>query len=86
MEVTDDNSENDDNEISAGSQELNKKFCDIVCLMNSNQEHLEAHRLFPGKKVLSIRCGNVSAARRIISEPRFQVVESLLIHVGVNDT
>ena len=54
--------------------------------MNSNQQHLEAHRLFPGKKVLSVRCGNVRAPRRIISEPRFQVVESLLIHVGVNDT
>ena len=75
----------DDNEISAGSQELNKKFWDIVCLMDSNRQHLESHRLFPGKRVLFIRCGNVNAARRI-SEPRFQVVESLLIHVGVNDT
>ena len=86
MEVTDVNSKNDDNEISAGSQELNKKFWDIVCLMDSNRQHLEAHRLFPGKRVLFIRCGNVNAARRIIGEPRFQVVESLLIHVGVNDT
>ena len=54
--------------------------------MDSNRQHLEAHRLFPGKRVLFIRCGNVNAARRIISEPRFQVVENLLIDVGVNDT
>ena len=86
MEVTDDNSKNDDNEISPGSQELNKKFWDIVCLMASNRQHLEAHRLFPGKRFLFNRCGNVRAARRITSEPRFQVGETLLIHVGVNDT
>ena len=79
MEVTDVSSKNDDNEISAGSQELNKKFWDIVCLMDYNRQQ-------PGKRVLFIRCGNVNAAGRIISEPRFQVVESLLIHVGVNDT
>ena len=79
MEVIDDNSKNDDNEISAGSQELNKKFSDIVCLMDSNRQHLEAHRFFPGKRVLFIRCGNVSAARTIIREPRFQVLESSLI-------
>ena len=45
-----------------------------------------SNRQQPGKRVLFIRCGNVNAARRIISKPRFQVVESLLIHVGVNDT
>ena len=36
MEVTDVSSKNDDNEISAGSQELNKKFWDIVCLTDSS--------------------------------------------------
>ena len=49
MEVTNNNSKNDNNKISAGSQELNKKFWDIVCLMDLNRQHLEAHRLFPGK-------------------------------------
>ena len=32
-----------------------------------------------------LRCGNIESVRRVLSKPRFEQPEALLIHVGVND-
>ena len=58
---------------------------DVVYLMDSNQKFLNRNRLFPGKRSLGLRCGNIESVRRVLSKPRFEQPEALLIHVGVND-
>ena len=58
---------------------------DIVYLKDSNQKFLNRNRLFPGKRSLGLRCGNIELVRRVLSKPRFEHPEALLIHVGVND-
>ena len=58
---------------------------DVVYLMDSNQKFLNRNRLFPGKMSLGLRCGNIESVRRVLSKPRFEQPEALLIHVGVND-
>ena len=58
---------------------------DIVYLMDSNQKFLNRNRLFPGKRSLGLRCGNIESVRRVLNKPRFEHPEALLMHVGVND-
>ena len=59
--------------------------CDIVLLMDSNRRFIDTNRLFPGKKVLTIPCGSITAAFDIIDNPYFKGMDALFIHTGVND-
>ena len=59
--------------------------CDIVLLMDSNRRFIDTSRLFPGKKVLTIPCGSITAAFDIIENPYFKGMDALFIHTGVND-
>ena len=59
--------------------------CDIVLLMDSNRHFIDTNRLFPGKKVLTIPCGSITAAFDIIENSYFKGMDALFIHTGVND-
>ena len=63
---------------------MKKWSSDIVIIMDSNRKYLLPDNLFPGKKVTILKCGNIISLNRIVDDPHFYV-ESIIIHVGVND-
>ena len=42
-------------------------------------------KLFPDKKTTILKCGNVSSLNRIVEDPYFYNVESIVVHDGVNE-
>ena len=64
---------------------MKKWSSDIVIIMDSNRKYLLPDKVFPGKKVTVLKCGNIISLNRIVDDPHFYDVESIIIHVGVND-
>ncbi|CAB3986884.1 Hypothetical predicted protein [Paramuricea clavata] len=58
---------------------------DFVFLCDSNRKFINTQLLCPNRTVKIIPCGTSSQAIKIMSSPRFQVNEALIINTGVND-
>jgi hypothetical protein len=58
---------------------------DFVFLCDSNRKFIHTQLLCPNRTVKVIPCGTSSQATKIMSSPRFQVNEALIINTGVND-
>ena len=69
------------------SQKITQDYqdCDIVLLSDSNRRFIDTNRLFPGKKVLTIPCGSITAAFDVTENRYFKGINALFIHNGVND-
>lgn len=60
---------------------------DVVVLMDSNRRFIDKKKLsLPRKSINMIKCGNLQKAKEIISDPRFQEPNAIVVHCGVNDT
>ena len=57
----------------------------FVVIMESNRKFIVPGKLFPDKKTTILKCGNISLLNRIVEDPYFYDVESIVGHVGVND-
>ena len=66
-------------------KEIKKWTSEIVVIMDSNRKFIVPEKLFPDKKTHILKCGNISLLNRIVEDPYFYDVESIVLHVGVND-
>ena len=48
---------------------MKKWSSDIVIIMDSNRKYLLPDKLFPGKKVTILKCGNITSLNRIVDDP-----------------
>ena len=53
--------------------------------MDSNRKFTVPKRLFPDKNTAILKCGNISSLNRIVEDPYFYDIESIVVHVGVNN-
>ena len=66
-------------------KEIKKWTSEIVVIMDSNRKFIVPEKLFPDKKTTILKCGNISSLNRIVEDLYFYDVESVVVHVGVND-
>ena len=66
-------------------KEIKKWTSEIVVIMDSNRKFIVPEKLFPDKKTIILKCGNISSLNRIVEDPYFYDVDSIVVHVGVND-
>ncbi|KAJ8342273.1 hypothetical protein SKAU_G00322010 [Synaphobranchus kaupii] len=58
---------------------------DVIILCDSNGKYLNESRLFPGRKVIKLRCPTTETALELLSEQRLGHAKHVLIHTGTND-
>ncbi|KAJ8383223.1 hypothetical protein SKAU_G00040010 [Synaphobranchus kaupii] len=58
---------------------------DVIILCDSNGKYLNESRLFPGRKVIKLRCPTTQTALELLSEQRLGHAKHVLIHTGTND-
>ncbi|KAJ8332491.1 hypothetical protein SKAU_G00422800 [Synaphobranchus kaupii] len=58
---------------------------EVVLLMDSNGKHLDTWRMFPGRRVSSVRCANTEQALQLLKRDTLGTPVCILIHTGAND-
>ncbi|KAJ8358686.1 hypothetical protein SKAU_G00152110 [Synaphobranchus kaupii] len=57
----------------------------VVLLMDSNRKHLDTRRMFPGRRVSSVRCANTEQALQLLKRDTLGTPSCIVIHTGTND-
>ncbi|KAJ8361325.1 hypothetical protein SKAU_G00178500 [Synaphobranchus kaupii] len=58
---------------------------EVVLLMDSNGKQLDTRRMFPGRRVSSVRCANTEQALQLLKRDTLGSPACIVIHTGTND-
>ena len=58
---------------------------EVIIIMDSNRTHIDKERFWTGHSCKILRAGDVSSARKVISENKFKEAKFIYIHIGTND-